>query len=60
MLGDVLLLPHTDLTGTEIAVSYRFEGETADRNATVNLSEMCIRDRVCTSYLISPSGITAT
>ena len=38
MLGDVLLLPHTDLTGTEIAVSYRFEGETADRNSTVNLS----------------------
>ena len=30
--------PHTDLTGTEIAVSYRFEGETADRNSTVNLS----------------------
>ena len=26
------------LTGTEIAVSYRFEGETADRNSTVNLS----------------------
>lgn len=38
MLGDVLLLPHADLTDTEIAVSYRFEGETADRSSTVSLS----------------------
>ena len=38
MLGDVLLPPHADLTGTEIAVSYRFEGETADRSSTVSLS----------------------
>lgn len=38
MLGDVLLLPHADLTDTEITVSYRFEGETADRSSTVSLS----------------------
>ena len=36
--GRRAVTPHTDLTGTEIAVSYRFEGETADRNSTVNLS----------------------
>lgn len=38
MLGNVLLPPHTDLTGAEIAISYRFEGETADRSSTVSLS----------------------
>lgn len=38
MLGDVLLPPHADLTGAEIAVSYCFEGETAERSSTVSLS----------------------
>lgn len=39
MLGDMLLLPHTDLTGAGITVNYHFEGETVDRSATVTLSD---------------------
>lgn len=37
MLGDLLLIPDTDLTGASIDIAYRYEGETADRTSTVSL-----------------------
>lgn len=37
MLGDLLLIPDTDLTGAGIDIAYRYEGETADRTSTVSL-----------------------
>lgn len=38
MLGDVLLPPHTDLATAEVAVTYRYAGETTDRTSTVSLA----------------------
>ena len=37
MLGDLLLIPDTDLTGAGIDIAYRYEGETVDRTSTVSL-----------------------
>lgn len=37
MLGDLLLIPDTDLTGAGIDIAYHYEGETADRTSTVSL-----------------------
>ena len=37
MLGDLLLIPDTDLTGAGIDIAYRYEGETIDRTSTVSL-----------------------
>lgn len=37
MLGDLLLIPDTDLTGANIDIAYRYEGESVDRTSTVSL-----------------------
>lgn len=37
MLGDLLLIPDTDLTGAGIDIAYRYVGDAADRTSTVSL-----------------------
>lgn len=37
VLGDVLLIPHTDLTNAELEIAYRYQDETEDRISTISL-----------------------
>lgn len=37
VLGDVLLIPHTDLTNAKLEIAYRYQNETADRISTIGL-----------------------
>lgn len=37
VFGDILLLPHSDLTGAKLHVAYRYPEETADRTVEIDL-----------------------
>lgn len=37
VLGDVLLIPHTDLTNAKLEIAYRYQDETEDRISTISL-----------------------
>ena len=37
VLGDVLLIPHTDLTNAKLEIAYRYQNEKADRISTIGL-----------------------
>lgn len=37
VLGDVLLIPHTDLTNAKLEIAYRYQDETKDRISTISL-----------------------
>lgn len=42
MLGDVLLIPDTDLTDAKLYIAYRYPEETTDRTSTINLKTTAI------------------
>lgn len=42
MLGDVLLIPDTDLTDAKLYIAYRYQGDTVDRTSTIDLQTTAI------------------
>lgn len=42
MLGDVLLIPDTDLTDAKLYIAYKYQGDTVDRTSTIDLQTTAI------------------